>query len=177
MPFDIAIFDEVISRLKRRTPSPPGSVRVSALKTHEILGGEGDRKPIFGRGYFLVWARGLPHTPASQIEIIGRPNTPVADPPSVTVKDAANQPIPGFPLRFTVKAGGGFLDGSECLTVVDIDTDATGTATVKSWTLGPSPGANQVVAEGFSVERTFNAIAVLTEITSERTTLERSSKK
>ena len=176
MPFDVAIFDEVISRLKRRTPSPPGSVRAGALRTHEILGGEGDQKPIFGRGYFLVWARGLADPGVPVIQQQGTPNRPVANPPTVTVRDANNQPIAGFPLRFTVAVGGGFLDGNDNLKVLDLETNAEGIARVASWTLGPNPGPNEVVVEGFGVTRTFQVNAVLPAANVEQPESQRKSK-
>lgn len=56
--------------------------------------------------------------------------------PSIRLTDWYNNPIAGATVRFTVTAGGGSVTGA------DVVTDATGIATVGSWTLGPAAGAN-----------------------------------
>ncbi|MBK8003717.1 MAG: hypothetical protein IPK12_07140 [Gemmatimonadetes bacterium] len=67
-------------------------------------------------------------------------STAVAVNPSVLVRDAASQPVPGVAVTFAVTAGGGSLTGATTL------TDAAGLATVGSWTLGANPGTNTLAA-------------------------------
>jgi aldose sugar dehydrogenase len=66
--------------------------------------------------------------------------------PSVSVRDASNRPLGGIDVTFVVTAGGGAVTPST------VTTTAAGTATVTSWRLGPSAGANTLVAQrtGFS---------------------------
>ncbi len=66
--------------------------------------------------------------------------SPVSVPPAVRVVDAHGNGIAGVEVTFAVTAGGGSLSGST------VDTDAGGVATLGGWTLGPSPGANTLVA-------------------------------
>lgn len=84
--------------------------------------------------------------------------TAVLAPPSVVVRDAGLNPVPGVSVTFAVTAGGGTV--SPATAVV---TNASGVATLTSWTLGPTPGANQVTATvtGLSGSPvTFNATGV-----------------
>jgi hypothetical protein len=87
--------------------------------------------------------------------------TNVATPPSVVLRDANNNPVAGIQVTFNVTAGNGTVSPSSPVT-----TGPDGTATLTSWTLGASPGANTVVATGGGVPGsvTFNAtgIAALT---------------
>ncbi len=66
--------------------------------------------------------------------------SPVPVPPAVRVMDAYGNGIPGIEVTFAVTAGAGSLSGSTA------DTDAGGVATLNEWTLGPTPGANTLVA-------------------------------
>lgn len=61
-------------------------------------------------------------------------NTPVAVPPSVIVRDQFNNPVPGTTVTFAVRSGGGSVTGGSQL------TNASGIATVGSWTLGTAAG-------------------------------------
>ena len=74
--------------------------------------------------------------------------TAVSVPPSVIIKDGIGTPLANAAVTFAVTAG----DGSVTSSVVN--TDATGIATVGSWTLGAIANPNQliatVVAPGFS---------------------------
>jgi subtilisin family serine protease len=65
----------------------------------------------------------------------------VAVAPSVVVTDADNNRVSGVPVTFQVTAGGGTVDPA-----TPINTDANGVASVTSWTLGSSPGANSLSA-------------------------------
>jgi adhesin/invasin len=66
--------------------------------------------------------------------------TAVATAPSVLVTDAYNNPAPGASVTFSVASGGGSLSGGAAT------TNASGIATVGSWTLGTPAGANSVTA-------------------------------
>ena len=66
--------------------------------------------------------------------------TAVATPPSVIVEDSSGAPVPGEAVTFSVGSGGGTITGDAAT------TDATGTAAVGSWTLGPTAGANTLIA-------------------------------
>jgi Bacterial Ig domain/Bacterial Ig-like domain (group 3)/Bacterial Ig-like domain (group 1) len=90
----------------------------------------------------------------SQTATIG---TAVGAPPSVIVKDVNENPVAGVAVTFTV-AGGGSIDPPSPATVT---TDANGTASLTTWTLGLSlaPNANSVTANaaGVSGAVTFTA--------------------
>jgi adhesin/invasin len=64
----------------------------------------------------------------------------VATPPSVIVKDASGNPVAGVTVTFAVTSGGGSATG------VNTVSDASGIATVGSWTLGTTAGANTLTA-------------------------------
>jgi hypothetical protein len=66
--------------------------------------------------------------------------TAVAIPPSVLVKDAEGNVKPGVTVTFAVVSGGGSVTGATAT------TNASGIATVGSWTLGPAAGANSLSA-------------------------------
>jgi adhesin/invasin len=84
---------------------------------------------------------------ATQIAINGGNNqtatvgTAVATAPSVIVKDALNNPVPGVSVTFAVATGGGTVNPTTAVT-----TDANGLASVTSWTLGPTAGSNTLTA-------------------------------
>jgi uncharacterized protein YjdB len=69
--------------------------------------------------------------------------TAVAAPPSVLVTDAGNNPVAGVSVTFAVTAGGGAISPASPATV---STNASGIATLTSWTLGATVGANSVTA-------------------------------
>lgn len=64
----------------------------------------------------------------------------VSDPPSVIVRDAQGNPVPGVVVTFAVTTGGGSVVGSPDT------TNASGIATLVSWQLGLTPGLNTVSA-------------------------------
>ncbi|NDD64580.1 MAG: hypothetical protein EBZ36_11500 [Acidobacteria bacterium] len=64
----------------------------------------------------------------------------VATAPSVIVRDSSNTPIAGVTVTFAVTTGGGRLTGATTT------TNASGVATVGSWTLGSVPGINTLTA-------------------------------
>ena len=71
--------------------------------------------------------------------------TAVAVPPSVIVKDAFNNPVSGVSVTFAVATGGGSVAGGGAL------TNASGIATVGSWTLGTTAGSNSLTATSGSL--------------------------
>ena len=60
--------------------------------------------------------------------------------PRVVVRDAFSNPVAGVSVQFSVSGGGGSVTGATQT------TDATGSATVGGWTLGPASGANTLTA-------------------------------
>jgi hypothetical protein len=66
--------------------------------------------------------------------------TAVATAPSVVVRDVNNAPVAGVNVIFAVASGGGSVTGAMAA------TNASGIATVGSWTLGATPGANTLTA-------------------------------
>lgn len=67
-------------------------------------------------------------------------NDTVAIRPQVLVSDALGQPVPGVAVLFAVAGGGGTVTGATPT------TDPNGLASVGSWTLGGTAGANTLVA-------------------------------
>ena len=105
----------------------------------------------------------LPVSVAQSISLIARlagdaqsqvAGTTLAVPPSVIIKDAGGVGIGGVAVTFTVATGGGSLVGSSVL------TDASGVATVGSWTLGTAAGTNSLTASAGGVEVSFTATGV-----------------
>lgn len=75
--------------------------------------------------------------------------------PAVLVQDQYGNPVPGVAVAFTVTGGGGAVTGAAAT------TGATGVATVGSWTLGPSAGANSLTARsGGLADVVFSATGV-----------------
>jgi hypothetical protein len=66
--------------------------------------------------------------------------TPLPVDPSVIVRDAGGNPVPGVSVTFAVTAGGGSITGGSAT------TNAAGIATVGSWTLGTQAGTNTMTA-------------------------------
>jgi len=81
---------------------------------------------------------------------------PVSTPPSVLVRDAFNNPVPGVSVTFVVATGGGSVAGGAAT------TSASGIASVTSWTLGTAAGANSLTATvaGVTGSLTFTATGV-----------------
>ncbi len=79
-------------------------------------------------------------TAASTITLGAVAGTAVPTPPSVKVATAKGAGVPGVTVTFTVTMGGGAVSGAS------VSTDASGIATVGSWTLGPATGENRLTA-------------------------------
>jgi len=76
----------------------------------------------------------------SAIALTGSPGATVTDRPSVIVRDQSESPLGGVTVTFAVTSGGGSLTGASAV------TDASGIATVGSWTLGSAIGSNTLTA-------------------------------
>jgi hypothetical protein len=63
--------------------------------------------------------------------------------PSVLVTDANGNPVAGVNVTFTLTGGGGSISPASAAVVA---TNASGIATLTSWTVGAAPGANTVEA-------------------------------
>jgi photosystem II stability/assembly factor-like uncharacterized protein len=88
--------------------------------------------------------------------------TAVTTPPSVVVRDSNNNPVSGVPVTFAVASGGGSATG------LTATTNASGIATVGSWTLGTPVGTNTLTATsgvltGSPVTFTATAIGIPTQ--------------
>jgi alpha-tubulin suppressor-like RCC1 family protein len=70
----------------------------------------------------------------------GLSSTAVSVPPSVTVKDASGNPVPGVTVTFSVASGGGSVTGAVTT------SNASGVATVGSWRLGSEATINTLTA-------------------------------
>jgi hypothetical protein len=70
----------------------------------------------------------------------GTTSAPVAAPPSVRVTDVYGNPVSGTTVTFAVTAGGGSRSPGT------VASDTNGVATLTSWTLGASAGANTLTA-------------------------------
>jgi hypothetical protein len=78
----------------------------------------------------------------------------VAQLPSITVTDADGNPVAGLGVTFAITAGGGSLTGGTQT------TNASGVATVTSWTVGASAGTNTMTATATGLAAvTFTVVA------------------
>src|SRR5439155_1514404 len=77
------------------------------------------------------------NSPTSQTAPAG---TAVSSPPSVLVKDANGNPVAGVAVTFAVAPGNGTITGASQT------TNASGVATVGSWTLSATAGPNTLTA-------------------------------
>ena len=91
-------------------------------------------------------ASGLTAAPAKLEKVAGdgqsaAAGTPVPTTPAVKVTDAGGNPVKDVLVNFAVTGGGGAVQPT-----TPVPTDATGVATVSSWTLGNDPGQNLLTA-------------------------------
>jgi len=90
--------------------------------------------------------------PISLVTQTGTVGSGANSPPSVVVRDAQGNPVPGITVTFSVTAGLGTLNGATQVTGLN------GVATVGSWTFGAAAGLNTVVASTLGLPNvTFNA--------------------
>ena len=76
----------------------------------------------------------------SSTTLSAAPGTQVVELPSVVVRDANGNPVGGAHVTFAVTAGGGSITGGSAT------SNASGIATVGSWTLGATAGVNTLTA-------------------------------
>jgi hypothetical protein len=103
------------------------------------VGGTAKNFSPFGLVDTLLVMNPNPNSPTSQQAPAG---TAVPAPPSVVVTTPQGHPYAHLPVTFGVTAGGGSVTGASTA------TDASGIATVGSWTLGTAAGTNTVAATG-----------------------------
>jgi len=87
----------------------------------------------------------------SSTTLAAAPGGQVDEPPSVIVSDATGNPMSGVTVTFAVTTGGGTLTGNHQT------SNASGIATVGSWTLGTAAGTNTLVASAGNLSVTFIA--------------------
>lgn len=87
----------------------------------------------------------------SSTTLSAAPGGQVDDPPSVVVRDANGTPMAGVTVTFAVTTGGGSVTGNHQT------SNASGIATVGSWTLGTATGTNTLVASTGNLSVTFIA--------------------
>ena len=101
-------------------------------------------------------ARSTRLSPASPTQLTGTVGTPVAEAPSVMVRDASGKAVAGVTVTFTVRSGGGVIQTPRAVSSSD------GVAGVNAWTLGTAVGVNAIAAtnaSGDTVVFTANATA------------------
>jgi len=85
--------------------------------------------------------------PQSATSQNGTAGQAVGAPPSVRVADSNNNPVQGVTVTFLVTAGGGTVaNATGSGATVNVATNASGIATLTSWTLGAVAGTNTVTA-------------------------------
>jgi adhesin/invasin len=117
------------------TAKTPGSVTVTA--TSEGKSGTATITVVAGPPSKMVVNAGDNQSVAA--------GAPVPTPPSVKVTDAGDNPIANVAVTFAVVSGGGSITGGSAT------TNASGIATVGSWTLGPAAGPNTLRATSPSI--------------------------
>jgi hypothetical protein len=99
--------------------------------------------------------KGARLSPASPTQLTGTVGVPVADLPSVTVRDASGHAVAGVVVIFSVRSGHGTIE-----TPVAVSS-SEGIARAARWTLGSVPGKNVIVATSASSDTVvFTADAV-----------------
>jgi len=105
----------------------------------------------------VIWVEGSPSAAASMTVVTGANQSAAAGvavsvPPSVLVRDYAGSPVTGTVVTFSVTSGSGSIVGGV------VTTDASGIATLGSWTLG-SLGPNTLTASAGSANVVVRATA------------------
>ena len=128
--------------MQRRAVYVPRLLGALTVAVAAACGGGGDKATAPGNSPATVTSNVA--TPASAV--IASPINPT---PSVVVKNSAGAPLANVRVTFVVTAGGGVVAGASKL------TDATGIASVDSWTLGNTPGTNTLTATAGAKTATF----------------------
>jgi Big-like domain-containing protein len=85
--------------------------------------------------------------PTTTTTLNGTAGSPVTPVPAVKVVDANTNPVQGITVTFQVTAGGGTVsDGAASAAQVTVSSDASGVASLASWTLGTVAGTNTLTA-------------------------------
>lgn len=85
-------------------------------------------------------------SPITTSSVVG---SAVTELPAVVIRDVRGGPLAGIQVTFAVTRGGGSIVG--IATSSKAVTNASGVATLGSWTVGPRPGLNEVTATSPSV--------------------------
>ena len=143
---------QVIGALQQsqgQTTPPPSTIPRDLLATAEILGQEpGLRRPLgaAGNAVFDAWAQAAAEA-AKRLTIlrgngqVAPVGTDVRVAPAVTVTDGFGLPIQGVRVTFTVTPGSGSVAPGF------LNTGQDGVASLIAWTLGTTPGPNQLQAK------------------------------
>jgi len=87
------------------------------------------------------------------VQLVAAPGTSVMQPPRIRVRDQYGNLVKNRQAIFTVVEGGGSVDNTHQI------LDASGTAGVTRWTLGPNPGTHRLTVRVDQVTATFTATA------------------
>jgi alpha-tubulin suppressor-like RCC1 family protein len=128
-----------------RTTNDTGVAIVTSWTLGPVVGANSLTATVTGLPSVAFTANGIAGAPASIAINSGNNQSAVAGsvvpiPPSVVVKDAKGNLVPGVFVTFSVASGGGSVFGGTAV------TDSTGIATVTRWTLGPTVGINTLTA-------------------------------
>jgi adhesin/invasin len=124
---------------------------------------------VDGQAFLVVFsATGDPDVPTNVVAVAGDGQTDSVSAtlmaaPSVRVEDQYTNPLQGVAVEFVVLAGGGMVTGGSAT------TDVAGVASAGSWTLGTTPGANQLEAQvtgtpGYTFSATATAASPATVV-------------
>ncbi len=137
------------TRVRMTTPTvtiPAGQTTGSATVQGVAAGvvGVTATAPGYATGATVVTA-GVAGQPALLTKVAGdlqtaAVGTAVTIPPAVRVTDIVGAAVPGATVTFAVASGGGSVTGASAV------TNSSGVATVGSWTVGTTAGANTLVA-------------------------------
>jgi len=111
---------------------------VGLLALQLSCGGGGDSSGPPGAVATIITAN-------SSVAFTAPPGAPVTELPSVLLSDSKGSPVAGAVVTFTVTAGGGTVTGATAT------SNASGIATVGTWTLGAAAGANTLSAQSGSL--------------------------
>jgi hypothetical protein len=161
-----AVVAQVIAALQQgqsQTMPPPANMPSDLLATAEILGQDpGLRRPLGVAGNAVVGAWAQAAAAAARVTIL-RGNgqlapvgTAVRVAPAMVITDGFGRPSQGVPVTSAATIGGGTVVAGPPSTGQD------GVASVIAWTLGPTPGLNQLQVSVPGTMVDFVAFAVAT---------------
>ena len=129
----------------RQVSDATGTATVGAWFLGDLPGANSLVASAAGLTSITFTATGDPGRPVSMVANSsvtqsGAAGAIVGDSPSIIVRDQVGNPVSGIVVTFTVSAGGGTVTGSPAT------TNSAGVATLSSWALGATIGANTVTA-------------------------------